>query len=107
MSQATTVDLKKLKRQLSKIDKQRDQEKINKERISKGLRPILSTEDIRDNTISILKNSGVSDELVHARNGPTPLTLARWRAKKVLSPRMSSIRSALRAVGKDIGIIDL
>lgn len=79
--QATTVDLKKLKRQLTKIDKQRDQEKINKERISKGLRPILSTEDIRDNTISILKNSGVSDELVHARNGPTPLTLARWRAK--------------------------
>lgn len=96
----------KLRRELAKIDRQRTQEKINKEREAKGLKPIASTEDLRDDCVSLVKNSGISFEEIHNRNGPTPQTLARWRDKEVVSPNMNKMRSALRAIGKDIGIID-
>ena len=106
MSAKTNVVPLELRRELIKIDKQRDTAKLNLERKKQGLKPLVSIEDIRDDTISYIKNSGFSYEEIHNRNGPTPLTLARWRDKEVLSPRMDKIRAALRAVGKDIGIID-
>lgn len=56
--------------------------------------------DLRDDLLSRLKNSGLSDEEVHSRCGPTPSTLRRWREDKYVTPRAGK----MRAVGRIIGV---
>lgn len=59
-------------------------------------------EYLRDELMSIIKNSGVSDEMIHARCGPTPQTLENWRQKKVGQPRAGKMNAAGRAVGVEL-----
>jgi hypothetical protein len=62
-------------------------------------------EDLRDDVLSLIKNSGLSDEEIHARCGPHPHTLASWRAGNVRRPQMGKMRSTLRILGHDFGIV--
>lgn len=64
-------------------------------------------EDLRDDVMSAVKNSGVSFADIHGRCGPTPATLNNWAEKKVFQPRLGKIRATLRVIGKDIGIVEL
>lgn len=59
-------------------------------------------EDVRDDLMSLVKNSGISDEEIHRRNGPTPKTLQNNRDMVVKAPRMSTVLSTLWAIGKDL-----
>ena len=56
-------------------------------------------EYLRDDLCSLIKNSGVADEIIHARGGPTPQTLRNWRERKVNRPMASKMQSAGRAIG--------
>ena len=62
--------------------------------------------DLRDDVVSIIKNSGKAFEDIHAECGPHPSTLQNWVDKKVSQPRMGKVRSVLRILGYDIGIVD-
>jgi hypothetical protein len=63
-------------------------------------------QDIRDDVASIIKNSGMSFEDIHARCGPHPKTLENWAEKKVSKPQMGKLRSVLRILGYDFAIVD-
>ena len=64
-------------------------------------------EDLRDDTISIAKNSGLSFAEIHARGGPTVTTLTKWLDKEVSRPWTGKLRSTLRICGHDLGIVEL
>lgn len=65
-----------------------------------------SYHDLRDDVVSIIKNSGESFEDIHARCGPHPSTLQNWADKRVSAPRMGKVRSVLRILGYDLAIVD-
>lgn len=62
--------------------------------------------DLRDDVISLIKNSGLSFTEIHARCGPVPVTLSKWLDKEVKQPRLEKMQSVLRILGKDLGIIE-
>lgn len=63
-------------------------------------------EDLRDDVMSAIKNSGRSFQQIHGHFGPHPHTLENWAQKKISKPQLGKMQSALRAIGKDIGIIE-
>jgi hypothetical protein len=65
-----------------------------------------SYEDLRDDVLSVVKNSGLSFEDIHGKCGPHPTTLNNWAANRTHAPRLGKMQSALRIVGYDIGIIE-
>lgn len=65
-----------------------------------------SYEDLRDDVLSVIKNSGVSFEDIHGKCGPHPSTLTHWATNQVHQPRLSKMQSALRIVGYDLGIVE-
>ena len=68
----------------------------------------ISVEDLRDEALGAIRTAlgrgHDAFEIVHARFGPHPSTLSSWEAHRVRSPRMSTLRAALRAVGLDLTI---
>lgn len=62
--------------------------------------------DLRDNVVSIVRNSGVSFEDIHAQCGPHPNTLLAWTEKRVSQPRLGKIRATLRILGYDFAIVE-
>lgn len=62
--------------------------------------------DLRDDVCSIVQNSHLSLEQIHAKGGPTVKTLEKWMNKEVLQPRISKMRSVLRICGYDFAIVD-
>lgn len=62
--------------------------------------------DLRDDVCSIILNSGFHPEQIHAKGGPTVVTIGKWMDKKVLQPRVGKMRSALRICGYDLAIVD-
>lgn len=63
-------------------------------------------EDLRDDVMSVIRNSGLSYEDIHARFGPHPSTLKKWDEKEIHKPQVGKMQSALRACSaSDIGII--
>lgn len=62
--------------------------------------------DLRDDVVSIIKNSNKTLEQIHAECGPHPATMVNWIEKKVSQPRLGKIRSVLRICGYDLGIVD-
>ena len=62
-------------------------------------------EDLRDDVISLVNNSGLGYDEIHARCGPHPRTLSAWANKEVSRPQMGKMLSTLRILGRDIGII--
>lgn len=64
-------------------------------------------QDLRFNVVSLLKNSDMSFEDIHAHCGPCPATLIRWFNPDIMvNPQFGKMRSALRIIGYDFGIVE-
>jgi hypothetical protein len=89
-------------------DLRRDEKRKEKERREhqRHLEEEAACRDIRDATIAHIKNAGFSFQKVEDLGGPVVRTLVKWQENLVTNPRMTTIRRALRVVGKDIGIVD-
>jgi ribosome-binding protein aMBF1 (putative translation factor) len=82
-------------------------EELQHKRAVEAERARLETyEDLRDDVLSIIKNSGMSFEDIHGKCGPHPSTLHSWETDKVHQPRFSKMQSALRIAGYDLGIVE-
>lgn len=67
----------------------------------------LSVEDLRDTAVSLIRNEVGDDyEKIHERGGAHPSTLKAWETGAVRRPQMPTLRASLRAIGKDLGIVD-
>lgn len=64
--------------------------------------PLARLEDLRDDCIALFLNSGLTQEDVHSKGGPTPKTISRWLYKETMFPRLDTIRAFLLAVGADL-----
>lgn len=62
--------------------------------------------DLRDDVMSLVRNSHLTPEEIHGRCGPHPVTLRKWDEKKVGAPQLAKLQSVLRIMGYDIGIIE-
>lgn len=73
-------------------------------------------EDLRDNTVAIILahyNTSPGDKrgiakafsACEAAYGPKAATLWKWWAKEVNAPKLTSVRAALRACNRDLGIV--
>lgn len=62
-------------------------------------------EDLRDDVMSLVANSGLSFEAIEDRCGPCVRTLETWKRKEVRQPRLGTMRAVLRILGKDLGIV--
>jgi hypothetical protein len=89
-------------------DLKREEKRKEKERRDhqRHLEEEAACRDIRDATIAYIKNAGMSFQKVEDLGGPVVRTLVKWQEELVTNPRMTTIRRALRVVGKDIGIVD-
>lgn len=89
-------------------DLRRDEKRKEKERREhqRHLEEEAACRDIRDATIAHIKNAGYSFQKIEDLGGPVVRTLVKWQEDLVVNPRMTTIRRALRVVGKDIGIVD-
>jgi lambda repressor-like predicted transcriptional regulator len=64
------------------------------------------TADLRDDVVSLIRNSGLTLAQIHARCGPTPNTLLNWMDKRTMRPQMGKMQAVLRILGKDLGIVE-
>ena len=80
---------------------ERRQKRIEKARANA---PAISIEDLRDETMSIVRNSGLSYDEIHARFGASGSTLSKWQYREVLRPQLNTIRGTLQACGYDLVI---
>jgi chromosome segregation ATPase len=86
-------------------------EKIRKEREALRLQNKLEAdrlgayEDLRDDLMSAIRNSGMSFEDIHGRCGPHPHTLENWAQKVTHKPTLAKMRAAARIIGLDFGLI--
>jgi hypothetical protein len=62
--------------------------------------------DLRDDVMSIVKNSGASYEDIHGKCGPHPSTLNNWATKEVSQPRLGKLQATLRILGYDLGVVE-
>lgn len=62
-------------------------------------------EDLRDDVISLVKNSHLTFEEIHGKLGPHPNTLTKWMDKSTHAPRLGKVQATLRILGYDIGVI--
>lgn len=58
-------------------------------------------EDVRDDVVSLIRNSGMSFKEVEERGGPKAATISRWQAREVKNPQFRTLRWALQAIGSD------
>lgn len=65
-----------------------------------------SYEDLRDDVLSVVKNSGMSFEDIHGRCGPHPATLENWASNRIHAPRLGKMQAALRICGFDLGVVE-
>lgn len=66
---------------------------------------VVDLEDLRDDTIAVVLNSGYSFERVHREGGPTAQTLRKWLYRETRYPRLDSVRSTLQACGYDFFVL--
>jgi hypothetical protein len=69
------------------------------------MEPRADLEDLRDDTIALFLNSGLSFQQVHANGGPTGPTVSKWLYKETRFPRLDTMRALVKAVGGDIVIV--
>jgi hypothetical protein len=65
----------------------------------------VSIEDIRDDTISVVRNTHMTFEEIRAAGGPHPTTLSKWLERVTLRPQLNTIRAALKACGGDLKVV--
>lgn len=95
-------DLKAHERNQERIRKEKERIKaLNKAEAEK----LEAYEDLRDDLMSAVKNSGMSFEDIHGRCGPHPHTLENWAQKKIRRPMLGKMRSVARIIGLDFGIV--
>jgi hypothetical protein len=63
-------------------------------------------QDLRDDVMALVRNSSFTFELIHARCGPHPGTLKKWDEKTTDKPQLGKMRSTLRILGYDLGIVE-
>jgi hypothetical protein len=62
-------------------------------------------EDLRDDLMSAVKNSGMSFEDIHGRCGPHPYTLENWAQKVTRRPTLGKMRATARIIGLDFALV--
>jgi hypothetical protein len=66
----------------------------------------LSVKDLRDQTVSIVRNTYGDDyEKCHQNGGAHPSTIRSWQNDEVLRPQMPTMRATLLSCGYDINIV--
>jgi hypothetical protein len=63
-------------------------------------------QDIRDDLMGAVRDSGMSFQDIHGRCGPCPGTLERWAKKETDKPQLGKLRATARIIGLDIGLVD-
>lgn len=66
--------------------------------------PIIDLEDMRDDTIAVVLNSGMTFKRVHEAGGPTAQTLSKWLYKETRFPRLDTIRATLVVCGYELRV---
>jgi hypothetical protein len=66
--------------------------------------PLVPLEDLRDDCIAVMINSGLSPKQVRERGGPTPATTSKWLYRETVFPQLATIRAMLNACGHDLVI---
>lgn len=66
--------------------------------------PIAELEDIRDDCVAVVMNSGMSFKRIHERGGPTAQTTSKWLYKETRFPQFATIRAMLNACDHDLTI---
>lgn len=66
--------------------------------------PLTDLEDIRDDCVAVVINSGQSFKRVHENGGPTPQTISKWLHKETMFPQLATVRAMLNACGHEITI---
>lgn len=66
--------------------------------------PLTSLEDLRDDCIAVVINSGMSFKRVHEKGGPTPQTTSRWLYRETQFPQLATVRAMLKACDHEITI---
>lgn len=66
--------------------------------------PITSLEDLRDDCVAVVLNSGQSFKRVHEKGGPTPQTTSKWLYRETRFPQLATIRAMLNACDYDLTI---
>lgn len=67
-------------------------------------RPAISIESIRDDTISVIRNSHLTFDEIRAKGGPTPATLTKWLERTTQRPQLNTIAAALDACGYEFHV---
>jgi transcriptional regulator with XRE-family HTH domain len=67
--------------------------------------PLASLEDMRDDCVALFLNSGLTQDQVHQRGGPTAGTISKWLYKETRFPRLDTMRALVRALGCDFVIV--
>lgn len=66
--------------------------------------PLTSLEDLRDDCIAVVINSGQSFKRVHERGGPTPQTTSKWLYRETQFPQLATVRAMLKACDHELTI---
>lgn len=67
--------------------------------------PRIDLEDLRDDTIAVVLNSGMSFTKIEQEGGPTTTTLRKWLYKETKFPRLDTVRSILKICGYDFAVV--
>ena len=100
MSKILTVDEVKASISRHRTERKKEQREFEQRRAL-----LESYEDLRDDVMSLVRNSYLSFEEIHNRCGPTPHTLQTWRDREVAQPRLCKLQSVLRILGYDLGVV--
>lgn len=68
-------------------------------------KPLVDLEDLRDDSIAVMINSGQSLKRVHERGGPTPQTISKWLYRETRFPQLATVRALLNACDHDLTVV--
>ena len=66
--------------------------------------PLTDLEDLRDDCVAVVLNSGHSFKGVHERGGPTPQTISKWLYRETMFPQLATVRAMLKACDHELTI---
>lgn len=68
-------------------------------------KPLVDLEDLRDDSIAVMLNSGQTLKRVHERGGPTPQTISKWLYRETRFPQLATVRALLNACDHDLVVM--
>ena len=87
------------------ISRHRGQMRKEKTEFERAQALLESYEDLRDDVMSLVKNSGMSYADIHGHCGPCPSTLEKWASREIGQPRLGKLQATLRILGYDLGVV--